>query len=567
MLIQIHIKDLAIVSSLELQLRPGLTAMTGETGAGKSILIDALGMALGERSDAGMVRAGCERAEVSALFDISQLPQVHSWLQEQSLEDGDDCLVRRVVSAEGRSRAYINGHPSPLSQLRSLGGLLVEIHGQHAHQLLLQNNHQRTLLDGYGQHQEESLQVAAHFNSYRRLRDELAKRKSEESERSSRLDLLRFQSAELEALALSNDELELLQQDHNRLANLERLRNSCGTILTQLDEAEPSVRSQLARFADELAELSGLDANLIDAAETIASALIQVDEGVTALRGYLDDLDLDPESLQQVEQRLGAIHDTARKYRVRPEALVERQQSIQQELQTTENAGEALEQLEQQVREQRERYFEAAYRLSKKRRQSGKRLAAEISQAMRQLGMTGGRFDVELAPLEADDAGASGLERVEFMVSANPGMPLAPLNKVASGGELSRISLAIQVATSSCTETPTLVFDEVDVGIGGGVAEIVGQMLRRLGSSLQVLCVTHLPQVASQANQHLQVRKQSDRKSTRTDITPLSPNQRIQEIARMLGGVEITPQTLAHAEEMVRQASEAETGIVIGAAE
>ncbi|RLJ22301.1 DNA repair protein RecN [bacterium endosymbiont of Escarpia laminata] len=551
MLTQIHIRNLAIVAALELDLFSGLSALTGETGAGKSILIDALGLALGGKTDNSMIRSGSERAEITAIFDISALPEIRRWLQDHSLDDENDCLLRRVLSRESRSRAYINGRPVPIQQVQELGQHLVQIHGQHAHQSLLHPHYQRRLLDAYGSHLALTKTVDESFRDYRKSFEQLETLLAAAADHASRLDLLRFQADELSQLDASAAEVETLDRDHKRLSHLERLRFGCGAVIDGLDENEPSLRSQLARLSDELSVLQGLDSNLKEPGEMLASALIQVDEALIGLRDYLSGLELDPESLQQVEARIGALHDMARKYRVNPEKLPQRLQQIQQELSQLENADVELETLSARVEKQREAFLRQAEKLSGKRRQAGKRLALEISAAMQQLGMPGGRFNVTLKEINAADANGSGLEQIEFMVSANPGMPLQPLNKVASGGELSRISLAIQVATIRYGDTPTLVFDEVDVGIGGSVAEIVGQMLRALGESRQILCVTHLPQVAAQALNHLQVQKSTTNELTLTEITPLGDESRIQEIARMLGGIKITEQTLAHAEEMI----------------
>jgi DNA repair protein RecN (Recombination protein N) len=555
MLTHLDIRDLAIVSAQELDLHAGLSVLTGETGAGKSILIDALGLALGDRADNNMIRSGCERAEVAAHFDIqAQLP-VKNWLREQALDAEDECLIRRVLSREGRSRAFINGRPATIQQVVELGNLLVEIHGQHAHQSLLQRAEQRRLLDAYGSHLALAEQIASHFKVFRSSREQLEQLRAAATERASRLDLLRFQLNELTALKLRPEELETLEQDHKRLSHLEQLQNSCGEILHGLDEAEPSVRGLLVRFAEQLGSLQNLDSGLGEPHEMLENAVIQIDEALSLLRDYLGDLELDPAGLQQVEQRLEAIHDMARKYRLSPAALPERLLQIEQELGQLEHADVALAELENQVSTAWNAYLKLARQLSEKRRQAGARLGKEISEAMQQLGMPGGVFSVQLKAIEEQNAGKDGLEQIDFMVSANPGMPQQSLIKVASGGELSRISLAIQVATIRYGMTPTLVFDEVDVGIGGGVAEIVGQMLRKLGASRQILCVTHLPQVAAQAEHHLLVRKTTSKGQTHTRISPLHADERVQEVARMLGGVEITDQTLAHAREMVSLAA------------
>jgi DNA repair protein RecN (Recombination protein N) len=555
MLTQLQIRDLAIVSAQELELSAGLTVLTGETGAGKSIMIDALGLALGDRADNSMIRSGSERAEVSAIFDLSGHTKALTWLEQQALDDGEECLVRRILSREGRSRAFINGRPCAIAQIQELGNLLVEIHGQHAHQSLLKRGHQRQLLDAYGGQLALAGDVVKAFSRYRDSRSQLQALSEAAADRASRLDLLSFQAGELEALALQPGEIDTLEQDHKRLSHLEQLQRSCGEMIDALDENEPSVRSLLARYTDNLGSLQQVDEKLGEPREMLESALIQVDETLSFLRDYLSELEIDPAELQQAEQRLGDIHDMARKYRVSPEALPERLEQIRHELEGLENADQTLEKLQQQVETERRAFLQLAETLSAKRQTTAQRLGQEISAMMQQLGMPGGRFEVELTTIAEADAGAAGLEQATFMVSANPGMPLQPLSKVASGGELSRISLAIQVATIRYGQTPTLVFDEVDVGIGGGVAEIVGQLLRRLGDSRQILCVTHLPQVAAQAQQHLQVLKSTNGEQTRTQITLLNQEERVQEIARMLGGVEITAHTLAHASEMLELAS------------
>ncbi|MCM8855672.1 MAG: DNA repair protein RecN [Candidatus Thiodiazotropha sp.] len=555
MLIQLQIRNLAIVSSMELELLDGLTALTGETGAGKSILIDALGLALGERADNGMIRAGSERAEVTAVFDLIGQPAASEWLKAQQLDEADECILRRSLNREGRSRAFINGRTVPLQQLQALGNLLVEIHGQHAHQSLIKSIHQRYLLDAYGGQLELARQLAQQFQHYQGDLAQLNSLTAAADERASRLDLLRYQMNELNGLNLTLEELTTLEQDHKRMSHLEQLHDGCSDIINGLDEEQHSLRGQLSRFVESLNQAKQLDEALTEPTEMLDSALIQVDESIAYLRNYLSDLEIDPAKLQRLEERMSAVHDVARKYRVKPEQLMEKLQGIENELDQLENADVALVDMASQVEKQRETYLQLGTHLSSQRQATAKRLGKEISLAMQKLGMPGGKFAVSLNALEIEQAGANGLEQVEFQVSANPGMPLQPLSKVASGGELSRISLAIQVATIRCGSTPTLVFDEVDVGIGGGVAEIVGQMLRTLAADRQILCVTHLPQVAAQAMHHFQVQKTTQKQMTRTAIARLQEEERIHEIARMLGGVQITEQTLAHAQEMVNLAS------------
>ncbi len=551
MLTELFIQDLIIVSRLELDLGAGMTVLTGETGAGKSILIDALGLALGDKAVGDSVRSGRERAEVIAGFDLEDVPAARDWLTRHSLEDGQRCLLRRVVAREGRSRAYINGRPTPLQQLRELGGLLLDIHGQHAHQSLSRPGEQRRLLDAYAGATALADTTAAHFKAFAGAREHLRRLRDAAGERASRLDLLRFQREELEALAPSPEELERIDEEQRRLRNLDRLLETGGALLQGLYEADQAL---VRRLDAALADLDGLleyDSGLQEPRELLEGARIQVEEAAPSLRRFVEGLEPDPERLREVEQRLSEIYDLARKYRVEPHELPERLEAIRDELGALEGADASLERLEAELDALRRTWLEAARTLSARREEAARRLSRDVSEAMGGLGMADGRFVVHLTPVDSEQAGAHGLETVEFRVAANPGQSPAPLARVASGGELSRIALALQVATSRYTRVPTLIFDEVDTGIGGGVAEIVGRLLRRLGEERQVLCVTHLPQVAAQGHRHLRVTKAPRGDETLTTIAALDPRQRVEEIARMLGGMEITETTLAHAREML----------------
>lgn len=554
MLTHILIQDLAIVSRLELDCDRGLTALTGETGAGKSILVDALGLALGDKADATAIRAGQERAEVVASFDLTHCPAARDWLAAQALDDDGECILRRLLVRDGRSRAFVNGRPASGSQLKDLGDLLVDIHGQHAHQSLLRPNDQRALLDAYGGHLELAAAVTAAFRDYRTLDRRLTELTTASAERAERRDLLRFQVEELRALALRPDELPALDQEQRRLSNLGRLQETAGRVLAQLAESEPAIEDLLRSAGADLTELEAIDQGLAAARELVETAAIHAHEAASALRHYLDGLDLDPAALEVVETRLAQIHDLARKYRCFPAQLPELLASRQAELRSLDYADQSLDELRERRASAWDGYSAQATRLSEARQAAAARLAETVTQAMQQLGMAGGRFAVQLEPLPPESAGGGGSERVEFLVTANPGQPLQPLARVASGGELSRISLAIQVATAEVGSVPTLVFDEVDVGIGGGVAEIVGRLLRRLGGARQVLCVTHLPQVAAQAHHQLRVRKETLDGATHTRIEPLDDTNRLEEIARMLGGTEITRRTREHASEMLSKA-------------
>ena len=555
MLTHIHIRDFVLVDELELELDGGMTALTGETGAGKSILVDALGLLLGDRAEASWVRHGSERAEISASFRLDGLEQARGWLAEQELDSGEEeCQLRRVISREGRSRAFINASPVPLQSLRELGDRLVDIHGQHEHQSLVRQDVQRALLDGFGAHGEALAAVGAAHGRWRALQEELEGLRAITAERDSRLEFVRFQVGEMEGLQLRAGELGELEEEHARLANAGQLLESCASSLQRLYDAdESSAHDQISLALREVEELADLDASLQPVRELLTEARIQVQEAVDTLRRYTDRVEQDPQRLQDVEQRIGTLHDLARKHRVEPDALPALFERLAQELATLEQADQRLDQLESQARESAGQYREAAARLHKARAKAAREFGTRVSAAMQDLGMPGGVFTVEVTAREDGRFTAQGSDRIEFRVSANPGQPPMALGKVASGGELSRISLAIQVIATDSAAIPTLIFDEVDTGIGGGVAETVGRLLRALGEQRQVLCVTHLPQVAAQAHQHLQVSKLAGPNSTRTSIRGLGKTERVDEIARMLGGIEITESTLRHAGEMLER--------------
>ena len=551
MLSSIHIRDLAIVSSVELELNAGMTVLTGETGAGKSILIDALGLALGDRADNGMIRTGSDRAEITVIFQLADHPEIQAWLREEALDDGHECILRRVLVRDGSSKAFINGSPVTLKSLQGLGERLVDIHGQHAHQSLLHRNHQRELLDAYAGHQTQLKTLGELYDEWTSTRDRLQQLQEAASERIHRLDLLRFQIDELQTLNLQDGEIDELDEELKRLSNAERLTETSQQILNLLYDDDDSVQSRLNHALRDLEELSQLDSSLSECREMIDNASIQIREATTELRHYADAIEMEPQRLEIVEQRIGEIHDLARKYRCRPEELTTHLAQLNEELEQLEQADIQLERLETESKALEQRYHSQAEELDTKRRQAAKKLEKQVTEAIKTLGMPDGVLKIEVERLAEDKASRTGLNRVEFLVSANAGHNPQPLAKVASGGELSRISLAIQVATIECARVPTLIFDEVDVGIGGGVAEIVGRLLRRLGDNRQVLCVTHLPQVASQGHHHLQVQKSKGKQGASTNIQLLQDENRVEEVARMLGGVEITPQTLAHAREMI----------------
>lgn len=552
MLTHIHIRAFTIVEHIELEFGKGMTVLTGETGAGKSILIDALNLALGDRADSGIIRHGCERAEITAGFDIAALDAAQEWLKAHDFASEHECLLRRTISQEGRSKGYINGNPATMQALQELGELLVDIHGQHEHQSLLRADMQRRLLDDYAKHVPLLNELASVYQRWKQARHDLQTLSRAATDRNARLELLSYQVQELEALNLNESELEKINEEHARLANTSRLLETCQGALQALSEDEQaSVLGLLSQSSRELVVLQEFDKRLTTTTELLNSAVIQAQEGVSELRRYLDSLESDPARLHVLEQRLASIHDLARKHRLAAQDLPKHLTQLAHELAELKNASVHLETLQTEIAETEKHYQLLAQRLTQSRKKAAHELAKQVSANMQQLSMVGGHFEVKLEPLSGEQFSAYGMERVEFLVSANPGQPLKPLAKVASGGELSRISLAIQVITAQSGRIPTLIFDEVDVGIGGGVAEIVGQQLRSLSQSRQVLCVTHLPQVAAQGQHHIQVSKHTSKGVTHITINDLTATERRDEIARMLGGVKITEQTKAHAAEML----------------
>lgn len=554
MLSHIVVTNFAIVDQLALDLRGGFTVLTGETGAGKSILVDAIGFALGDRADAQIVGPHGERADVTLEFDITEHSAAQAWLADQQLESGGECLVRRSFTREGRSRAFINGQPVPLQSTRTLGELLVDIHGQHAHQSLLKREVHAHLLDGYAGLTAQVHTLRQRYGIWQRLNEELERLQRASQETEARRDFLIFQIKELEQLSISSEEITQLDEQHRRLAHAEKLVHGTQQALAVLDDDENAVRTLLARQSTELAALCRFDPSLAAATELLNSAVIALGEAIDGLRHYEGRLELDPAQLAEVEQRLAAIQQAARKHRVAPEELFALYDTLQQELAELAGADARLENLPRLIEDAAAAYFAEANVISAERHRAGQRLAAEIQDTVRQLGMPHAVFEVALTAVEPPRPTVYGLERVEFLVSANPGYAPSPLQKVASGGELSRVSLAIQVATAHAGTIPTLVFDEVDAGIGGGVAETVGEQLHTLGLARQVLCVTHLAQVAAQGHHHMRVSKRVEDSITRTGIEPLEGDARGEEIARMLGGRAITKQTRAHAKEMLSRA-------------
>ncbi len=558
MLRHLRVRDFAIIDEVNVELSDGMCILTGETGAGKSILIDALGLVLGDRADSGSIRHTSERMEISALFTIDSQTSARRWLAERDKEENDECILRRVVTRDGGSRAYINGSATTLASLRELGEMLVEVYGQNEHQTLLRRDKQRELLDSHARHEPLLQDVRLSFLDWRETEKRIESLSGNQHAFLERRDLLRFQVNELESMALFEGELATLETQHSRLANAEQLLTGAQTLFNTLYEDENSLYSLGARQLDALQTLAGLDTHLRPLCEHLESSQVLLRDCAEELRDYAEQLEIDPHEFARVEQRLAAYHELARKHRVRPEALVDKLAQLLLELHGLEDSGATLEQLHVQREAQTNRYIMAAKQLSDARRANADTLSHRVTALMQELGMPDGRFSIEINS-ESDSAfSANGLDRIEFTVSTNGGQPLKPLAKIASGGELSRISLAIQVAGMQKQDVATLVFDEVDAGIGGGVAEIVGRKLRLLGNQYQVLCVTHLPQVAAQGHVHYHVRKVKKAGQTRTTISTLQDSDRILEIARMLGGLEMTENTQNHAQEMIARAQQSD---------
>ncbi|AYH44930.1 DNA repair protein RecN [Azoarcus sp. DN11] len=548
MLRRLTIRDFVIVDRLELEFQSGFGALTGETGAGKSILLDALGLALGGRADAGAVRIGRDKADIAAEFELPVGGGLSDWLTSQDLP-GDDGMVilRRVVESGGRSRAWINGVPVTQAQLREAGDWLADIHGQHAHHALIRGDAQRALIDAHAGAAALANDVAVRFRAWQQLA-ELRRTAEQDSAASEReRELLAWQIGELRDLAFDPDEWVEINHEHSRLAHAASLTEGADEALATLGEGDGAVTSLLRHIGVRVDAMADIDPGLGDVRELLAGAAIQADEALHALRRYRDRLDLDPQRLAEIERRIGAVTDVARKYRVDPEGLPELLDTWSGKLEEMVARADPVHLAEQEALARRA-YDEAAARLSAARRPAADRLSREVSEAMQTLAMAGGQFAAVLEPCAPS---AHGVEAAEFRVAANPSQPLRPLAKVASGGELSRIGLAIQVMTSRDSATPTLIFDEVDVGIGGGVAEIVGKLLHRLGQERQVLCVTHLPQVAACADWQWNIAKSNRGNEVVSAVTPLEMDGRIEEIARMLGGVSITDTTRRHAAEML----------------
>ena len=561
MLKHLYIKNFAIIDELDLDFNAGMTALTGETGAGKSILLGALNLVLGDRADNDSVKQGCEHAEIIAEFDIKHLDHVNSWLVSQELNADEECILRRRIAKDGRSRAFINSTPVNLQNIRELAEMLIDIHGQHEHQSMMKSAVQRQLLDDYAKHSPVLEAVSNLYVELKLIEDQLQHLQQSSNEQNDRLDLLRFQTQELNALALEENEYQTLNKQHKRMANAEKINSTVQQAIHLLsDDENNNIQSSISHIISSLSDINEIDNSLSPVAEMLTDALVHIDESVSLLQNYRDNIDIDPSQLATVEQRIQNILDLARKHRVEPETLTTLHEQLQKELDNIDHVDERLNELGQQQKELEIKYLNACEKLSNSRKISAAKLNKKITQSMQTLGMNGGKFEITINPVTSKRS-AYGLDQIEFTVTANAGQSCKPLARVASGGELARISLAIQMIIANNSKISSLIFDEVDSGVGGGIAEIVGQHLRTLGSSKtgkekQVICITHLPQVASQAHNHLRVEKQTQNKKTSSQVIVLDETQRRQEIARMLSGIEITEQSLAHADEMIERAQE-----------
>ncbi|MDA0127344.1 DNA repair protein RecN [Vibrio sp. MarTm2] len=551
MLAHLSVNNFAIVKSLQLELSKGMTTITGETGAGKSIAIDALGLCLGGRAEASMVRQGEEKTEVSAAFSLENNIHATRWLEDNDLLDGSDCILRRIINKEGRSRAFINGSPVPLSQLKSLGQLLINIHGQHAHHQLMKSDYQMAMLDQYAGHTNLLKSTRNAYQTWRQADNNLKQLKENSAANLAQKQLLEYQIKELNELSIGEDEYEELEQEHKRLSNSGELASTCQQAIELIYEGEEVNALGILQSANHsLIQLAELDDKLAELPNMVAEAIIQLEEANSELRNYLDNIDVDPGRMAYVEERFSKVMSIARKHHVMPEELFQHHQDLLTQIEALDCSDEKLDALEQEVEAKYQAFLVAAEKLHKSRGRYAKELNKLITASMHELSMEKAQFSIEVNN-EGTHPSPLGMDSVCFVVSTNPGQPMQPIAKVASGGELSRISLAIQVITAQKVDTPSLIFDEVDVGISGPTAAVVGRMLRKLGESTQVLCVTHLPQVAGCGHQQLFVAKQTKAGKTETQMNSLNDDQRISELARLLGGSQITESTLANARELL----------------
>ena len=552
MLTDLSVHNFTLVSSLEIELDAGMTAITGETGAGKSILLNALGLCLGDRADYGQIRNGEDRAEVSARFDLTASPSASHYLSEQALDDGNECLIRRVITAQGTSKAWINGRSVTLSTLRTIAQRMINIHSQHEHQRLTRKDQQLSILDEYAGTLADCNKVSSAYHAWLETQTELTEWENNRQQHQEKLDSLRFQVGELDTLALADGEYESLETEQQQLTHAEEILRGLQNLEDLLSENEQlNLLSASSRACQIAGDIAAPGPALIEAIEFLNNSHIQLTEARDSIRQALDATRVDPARLVDVNKRISDAFDLSRKHRVTPEQLPALHETLLAELNAIETTGEPSEALHKKVTQLRATYDNLAEALFVKRQASAKKLGKEVTQSFAELSMSGANLKIDL---QKTDPSSQGGVSVEFLIRTNPGAPFKSLGRVASGGELSRISLAIQVSTASKSANATMVFDEVDVGIGGATAAVVGTMLRKLGGYAQVLCITHLAQVASQAHTQIGVEKHTKKDSAVTRLSKLSAEERIREIARMSGGATITEQSLAHAESLLQSA-------------
>ena len=557
MLRQLVINDLAVIDKLNIDFNSGMTVLTGETGAGKSILLDALGLILGNRADMNLIRGGTDKTDITAIFEISNNPTVSEKLIELELVSESDTetelFVRRTITKDGRSRAYLNNTPVPVQTLKEIGESLIDIHGQHAHQSLSKAKTQRQLLDQFGQYQDLLNELHSTWQEWKQVNEQLNNFKTEGEDFEARLTLLRYQIEELEQLNIGESEYEELTEEHKRQAHSQRLFDSCQSIISDLSESDTAVGNRLAIHQKEISELCQFDNALENINNLLDSATIQIEEACHELKSYLDQFDMDGNQLTSIESRLDKLHELARKHKVKPEALPEHLTLLTTQLNQLEGGQEQHEQLQKKKTELTESYFKLADKLTKQRSDAAEKISKAVTEKMHELAI-GGQFKIDLEKMDDEIPHQYGMDKISFLVSTNPGQPLRSITKVASGGELSRLSLAIQIIGSKDSGIPTMIFDEVDAGISGGVAEIVGKLLHRLAEHRQILCVTHLAQVASCGHHHLRVNKTTKANETFTQVETLKQADRINEVARLLAGMEVTDESLANAAKMLKSA-------------
>jgi DNA repair protein RecN (Recombination protein N) len=552
MLLHLNIQNFAIVRALDIDWRKGMTTITGETGAGKSIAIDALGLCLGDRALTNVVRPNCTKADLAATFEVSKNTHAKHWLTKNDISYEDDCILRRVISAEGRSKAYINGSPVPLAQLKELAHFLINIHGQHDHQLITKSSQQRKILDDYCDHHDLLSEVQHYYQQYRSLINDFKQLQESASQREAQRQLLQYQVTELDEFSLQEDEFQTLESDYKRHSNGQDLLNGTLQALQSLSENEQfNITDSLRTSVEQINELAGVDTNLADISQTLAEALLQIEDANSELKHYYERLELDPQAYQIIEDRYSLANQLAKKHQLSPDKIPQFHQELKQELSKLFTNESRLEALQNEIELCEVKYQKSASNLSSSRIKSAKKLSKHISKSMQELNMVEGRFEIEVSSQKNDAMNIHGNDDVNFLISLNPGQQLEAMNKVASGGELSRISLAMQVILADKVVTPTLIFDEVDVGISGPTAAMVGKKLQQLANNTQVICVTHLPQVASKGHQQLIVTKLTDGKHTETKVTELNQQGRVEEIARLLAGDKITDNSLANAQELL----------------